>query len=52
MVDAQVNYKMKKIHSTFKLGASNLLDNKKFTVYGGPYVGRLAYASITVDLTK
>ena len=52
MVDAQVNYKVTKIHSTFKIGASNLLDNKKYTVYGGPYVGRLAYASITVDLTK
>jgi iron complex outermembrane receptor protein len=52
MVDAQVNYKIKKIHSTLKLGSSNLLDNKKFTVYGGPYIGRLAYASITVDLTK
>ena len=51
MVDAQVNYHIQKIHSVLKLGASNLLNNKKFTVYGGPRVGRMAYASITVDLT-
>jgi iron complex outermembrane receptor protein len=52
MVDAQVNYFVKSIHSTLKLGASNLLNNKKFTVYGGPEVGRMAYASILVDLTN
>ena len=52
MVDAQVNYKIPTIHSTLKLGASNLLNNKKFTVYGGPRVGRMAYFSITVDLTR
>jgi outer membrane receptor protein involved in Fe transport len=51
MVDAQVNYRIQKIHSVLKLGASNLLNNKKFTVYGGPRVGRMAYFSITVDLT-
>jgi len=52
MVDAQVNYKLQKIHSTLKIGASNLLNNKKFTVYGGPKVGRMAYVCITVDLTN
>ena len=52
IVDAQVNYKVQRIHSTLKLGASNLLNNKKFTVYGGPRVGRMAYVCITVDLTK
>lgn len=49
-LDAQVSYHANKIHSTFKLGASNLLDNRKFTVYGGPSVGRLAYFSILVEL--
>jgi iron complex outermembrane receptor protein len=52
MVDAQVNYKIQNIHSTLKLGASNLFNNKKFTVYGGPRVGRMAYVSIVVDLTR
>jgi iron complex outermembrane recepter protein len=52
IVDAQVNYKIKRIHSTFKVGASNVLNNKKYTVYGGPRVGRMAYVSLLVDLTK
>lgn len=51
LVDAQVNYKIQQIHSTLKVGASNVLNNQKFTVYGGPKVGRMAYVCITVDLT-
>ncbi|MBL0104095.1 MAG: hypothetical protein IPP51_10315 [Bacteroidetes bacterium] len=49
-VDGQISYHWTKLHSTIKVGASNLLDNRKFTVYGGPEVGRLAYASILVEL--
>jgi iron complex outermembrane receptor protein len=52
LVDAQLSYHVPKIHSTFKIGASNLFDHRAFTVYGGPTVGRLAYASILVELTK
>jgi iron complex outermembrane recepter protein len=52
VLDAQVSYHLPKISSTFKLGASNVLDNRKFTVYGGPVVGRLAYFSILVELVK
>ncbi|MBL0138093.1 MAG: TonB-dependent receptor [Bacteroidetes bacterium] len=52
LVDAQVSYKIPKIHTTLKLGSSNLLDNRKFTVYGGPEVGRMAYFSVLVELTK
>ncbi len=52
LIDAQINYHVIAINSVFKLGASNLLNNKKFTVYGGPRVGRMAYVSITVDLTR
>jgi iron complex outermembrane receptor protein len=51
-VDAQISYHLSKIYSTFKLGASNLLNNEKFTVYGGPTVGRLAYFSILVELNR
>jgi iron complex outermembrane receptor protein len=50
LVDAQINYAVPKIKSTFKLGASNILNNKVFMVYGGPRVGRLAYFSIVVDI--
>lgn len=52
LVDAQVTYKIPKIHTTLKLGSSNLFDNRKFTVYGGPTVGRMAYFSVLVELTK
>ncbi len=49
LVDAQVNYIAKKINTTFKLGASNLLNNKVYQVYGGPRVGRMAYFSVLYD---
>jgi iron complex outermembrane receptor protein len=50
MLDAQINYNWKKAHTTFKLGAQNLLNNKVYQVYGGPRVGRLAYFSIQFDM--
>ncbi|NEQ49642.1 MAG: TonB-dependent receptor, partial [Leptolyngbya sp. SIO3F4] len=49
LVDAQMNYFVPSIHTTFKVGASNLLDNRVFQVYGGPRVGRLAYVSVLFD---
>jgi len=49
MVDAALMANFKKINTTFKLGASNLTDNRVFTVYGGPFVGRLAYFSIIYE---
>ncbi|HOY49428.1 MAG TPA: TonB-dependent receptor [Flavobacteriales bacterium] len=52
MVDSQISYAVEKWKTVFKLGASNLLDNKVSMVYGGPKVGRLAYFSILVDLTN
>jgi iron complex outermembrane receptor protein len=52
LVDAQVNYFAKRIKSTFKLGASNVLNDKIYQVYGGPEVGRLAYFGINVNLTQ
>lgn len=50
LVDAQINKSVKKIHSTFKIGASNLLNKQFFQVYGGPSMGRLGYFSVIVDL--
>jgi outer membrane receptor protein involved in Fe transport len=49
MIDAALMANFKKINTTFKLGASNLTDNRVFTVYGGPFVGRLAYFSIIYE---
>jgi hypothetical protein len=50
MVDAQINKKVPVWHCVFKLGASNLLNNKVYQVYGGPRVGRLAYISVVFEL--
>ena len=56
-VDAQISYnlKLKAIKNSscqFKLGASNLLNNEVFQVYGGPTIGRLAYLSILFDINN
>lgn len=50
LLDAQINFTLPKINSVIKLGASNVLDNKIYQTYGGPRVGRLAYASITYEI--
>ncbi|MEM9525723.1 MAG: TonB-dependent receptor, partial [Bacteroidota bacterium] len=49
MLDAQLNFTLPKINTTIKVGASNLLDNQVFQVYGGPRIGRLAYVSATYN---
>jgi len=50
MLDAQVNKYFPKIKTTFKIGGSNLLNNRAFQIYGGPRVGRLIYMSFTTEL--
>jgi iron complex outermembrane receptor protein len=52
LLDAQINWKATKINTTFKLGASNILNNETFQTYGGPTIGRLAYLAITYDFVK
>ncbi|MGB3948281.1 MAG: TonB-dependent receptor [Bacteroidia bacterium] len=52
MVDVQVSKFVPKIHSTFKLGASNLLNNMAFQVYGGPRIGRMVYFSVLFEMDK
>ena len=52
LVDGQINYSVPNLNMTFKLGASNILDNKQFQTYGGPRIGRMAYFSILYDFTK
>ncbi len=49
MIDAAVTANFKKINTSFKLGASNLTDNRVYTVYGGPFIGRMAYFSIIYE---
>lgn len=52
LLDAQINYKEPKWFTTFKLGATNLLNNKQFQTYGGPRIGRLAYFSVLFEFDK
>lgn len=52
LLDVQISKSIPKIKSVFKAGASNLLNNEHYEVYGGPLVGRLAYVSVVVSLTK
>jgi outer membrane cobalamin receptor len=50
LVDAQVNKFIEKAKLTVKLGASNLLNYKVLQVYGGPFVGRMIYINLSLDL--
>lgn len=48
-LDAQVSYKVPEWKSTFKLGASNLLNDRYTTSFGNPSVGGIYYIQITFD---
>ncbi len=52
LVDAQINYTVPKINTTFKLGASNVMNKLQYQTYGGPRIGRMAYFSILYDFVK
>ncbi|PSR12455.1 MAG: TonB-dependent receptor [Bacteroidetes bacterium] len=52
LLDAQINWQVAKLNSTFKLGASNLLNNEVFQTYGGPRIGRMAYFSVLYEFKK
>jgi iron complex outermembrane recepter protein len=55
LCDAQVSLTRIKDNSnkkrtiTYKIGASNVLNNKVYQVFGGPLVGSLAYLSIQIN---
>jgi len=52
LMDVQWNVTFKKINTTIKIGASNVLDNRAAQTYGGPEIGRLGYISATYDFVK
>lgn len=52
LLDGQLNYYVDRINTTFKLGATNLLDQRTFQAYGGPRIGRLAYISLLYEFKK
>ena len=47
--DAQVSYKVPQIKSTFKVGGTNILNNRYIQYAAGPTIGGLYYLTITVD---
>jgi len=52
LLDVQVNKKVEVTKTTFKIGATNILNNKHYEVFGGPLVGRMLYLQLSVELTK
>jgi iron complex outermembrane receptor protein len=50
LVDVQVSKKLPELNATLKVGSSNLLNNKHYEVYGGPYIGRMTYCSLLFEL--
>jgi outer membrane receptor protein involved in Fe transport len=52
LVDLQFNVKVQKWDTTFKMGASNILNNIHFETYGGPRIGRLAYIQLLYEWNK
>lgn len=45
ILDAQLSYELPTYYSTIRLGSSNLLNEKRREVYGGPSIGRMFYVS-------
>lgn len=53
LVNVQVNKKIQSLHSTIKIGSSNVFNNKVYQAYGSPAIGAIYYVSITLnDLLK
>lgn len=47
--DAQINYTVESLKSTFKLGAANLLNDEYFTAAGTGFIGAQYYVSWTIN---
>jgi iron complex outermembrane receptor protein len=52
VVDAQVNYRVPRIYTTFKIGASNLFNKRYYQYEGGPVIGGLYYFTLVFDRLK
>lgn len=48
-IDAQVTYRIPKLHSSIKAGGTDLLNHRYLQYAGGPSIGGLYYIAITVD---
>jgi outer membrane receptor protein involved in Fe transport len=48
-LDAQISYLVPKSHLQFKLGGTNILNNRHIEAFGGPTLANLYYFEITLD---
>lgn len=48
-VDAQISYKIPSMKTTLRIGATNLLNQRRVELLGGGIIGALAYFQITYD---
>ena len=48
-IDAQVSFKIPKANTTIKVGGANILNHRYIQYAGGPTLGALYYAAITLD---
>ncbi|MDR3716688.1 MAG: TonB-dependent receptor [Puia sp.] len=48
-IDAQVNYRIPKLYSTLKLGATDIFNTRYYQYLGGPTVGGFYYLTIVFD---
>jgi outer membrane receptor protein involved in Fe transport len=49
VLDAQLNFKVPKLKSLLKVGATNLLGDEYFTAVGTGFIGAQYYASLTIN---
>jgi outer membrane receptor protein involved in Fe transport len=49
VLDAQINFKVPSLKSTFKAGATNLLQDEYFTAFGTGFIGSQYYVSWTIN---
>ncbi|MCZ2356320.1 MAG: TonB-dependent receptor [Bacteroidia bacterium] len=49
VVDAQVSYRVPKINTNFRIGGTNILNNRHTEAYGSPTIGAMVYFQIIYD---
>ena len=48
-MDAQINYTIPSLKSTLKAGATNLLGDEYFTMFGSGYIGSMYYLTWNIN---
>ena len=48
--DIQISKKLIQLNADLKIGSSNVLNNNHYEVYGGPFIGRMIYCSLLINV--